>query len=100
MTDAPFEEPWHAQLLAVTVALNEAGHLPWPDWTAAFGAALARRSSPDGAADYYAAWLEALERLLAERGTASPEQLDALRAAWRDAYLGTPHGAPVRLARD
>ena len=37
-----FAEPWHAQVFAVTVALNEAGRFDWPDWAKEFGATLAR----------------------------------------------------------
>ena len=61
MTGAPspsrFDEPWQAQLFALTVALNEAGHFGWPEWTQAFGATLRRRGTErpqDGSADYYA----------------------------------------------
>lgn len=103
MTGGRFDEPWQARLFALTVALNEAGHLDWPEWTEAFGRALARRGTarePDGGADYHAAWLEALEALLAERGIAGRDLLGSVRAAWRQAYLATPHGAPVRLAED
>lgn len=95
-----FDEPWHAQLFALTVALSEAGLFPWTDWTEAFGATLARHGltrALDGGADYYAAWLEALEGLLAARGLAAPDQVAALRDAWEAAYLATPHGQPVRL---
>ena len=37
-----FLEPWHAQVFALTVHLNEAGLFDWPDWTAAFSDTLAR----------------------------------------------------------
>lgn len=95
-----FDEPWHAQVFALTVALSEAGRFSWPEWTAAFGATLARHGLArelDGGADYYAAWLETLERLLASLGLAEPVQVEALRDAWEAAYLATPHGKPVRL---
>ena len=50
---APFEEPWQAELFALTVALGEAGVFGWPDWTSAFGATLktrgAARALEDGA---------------------------------------------------
>ncbi len=29
-----FAEPWHAQVFAVTVALNEAGRFAWSEWAA------------------------------------------------------------------
>ena len=43
MTAAPdpvFAEPWHAQLVALTVQLNEDGHFSWPDWAARFARTL------------------------------------------------------------
>lgn len=97
-----FEEPWHAQVFALTVALSEAGHFSWPDWTHAFGATLARHGvhrALDGGDDYFNAWLATLEALLADRGLADPAGVEALRDAWEAAYLSTPHGKPVRLAR-
>ncbi len=95
-----FAEPWHAQVFALTVHLNEAGLFAWPDWAARFGATLARHGLDrdlDGGADYFAAWLETLETLLAETGRAAPEDVDRIRAEWEAAYLSTPHGQPVRL---
>ena len=95
-----FDEPWHAQVFALTVALSEAGRFGWADWTEAFGATLARRGLTrelDGGEDYYAAWLETLEGLLARLALAEPERVEALRDAWEAAYLATPHGRPVRL---
>lgn len=97
-----FAEPWHAQVFAVTVALNEAGRFDWPDWAARFSATLKRNGLDrelDGGDDYFHAWLETLEALLAEQGETSANDVEALRAAWEDAYLTTPHGQPVRLAK-
>ena len=39
--DPVFEDPWHAQLFALTVHLNETGCFDWPDWAKRFGATLA-----------------------------------------------------------
>ena len=36
-----FDAPWHAQLFALSVHLNEAGVFAWPDWAQRFGATLA-----------------------------------------------------------
>ena len=99
MTPERFEAPWHAQIFALTVALNDAGLLSWPDWTEALGAALARRGTK-GDADYYCAWLDALETVLEERNVAAPDLRESVRAAWEAAYLSTPHGRPVRLASE
>ncbi len=103
MTNAPepvFAEPWHAQLFALTVHLNESGRFDWPDWAARFSATLAKNGlnmELDGGDDYFATWLETLEALLAENGTASPQEARQFRDAWENAYLSTPHGTPVRL---
>ena len=100
MSEPAFEEPWHAQIFALTVHLSEAGHFSWAEWTARLGAALAAHGlgrDLDGGGDYFAAWLDALESLLADRGLAEAESLAALKADWTRAYLETPHGAPVHL---
>ena len=96
-----FEEPWHAQVFALTVHLNEAGHFGWADWAARFGATLAAHGVSqelDGGADYFDAWLATLEGFLAEQGLAETDQVSALKAAWEEAYLSTPHGEAVRLS--
>ena len=104
MPDIPepaFAEPWHAQLFALTVHLNESGRFAWPDWAERFGATLAAHGLArdlDGGNDYFMAWLEPLEKLLAEQGSALPEEAGSVRAAWERAYLSTPHGEPVRLS--
>lgn len=95
-----FDEPWHAQLFALTVHLNETGQFAWADWAARFGATLARLGqdkSLNGGADYWNAWLETLEGFLAERGDAPDTERARVKAAWEAAYLATPHGQPVRL---
>ncbi|WP_299292390.1 nitrile hydratase accessory protein [uncultured Tateyamaria sp.] len=95
-----FEAPWHAQLFALTVHLNEAGHFAWPDWAERFGATLKRHGltrTLNGGDDYFLAWLETLETLLTETGAAEAEALTDMRNAWETAYLNTPHGAPVTL---
>ena len=103
MTTTPepvFEEPWHAQLFALTVHLNEAGQFSWPDWAARFSRTLATHGVDkelNGGDDYFMAWLETLEGLLADAGTAPPDLVGQMRAAWEEAYLTTPHGAPVHL---
>ncbi len=95
-----FQEPWHAQLFALTVHLNEAGRFAWPDWAARFSATLKAHGMAkdlDGGDDYFTAWLETLEVLLAEKGWAEAAQVAKMRDAWEQAYLRTPHGAPVHL---
>ena len=96
-----FEAPWHAQVFALTVFLNEAGHFDWPSWTQAFGETLKRHGvsrALDGGDDYFQAWLETLETLLREKGLAEAGAVEAMRRAWEEAYLTTPHGSPVKLS--
>lgn len=104
MIDAPtppvFTEPWHAQLFALTVHLHDRGQFSWSDWTHAFGAKLKEHGaskSLDGGDDYFNAWLATLESLLSQADIASGSEVSDVRDAWENAYLSTPHGAPVRL---
>lgn len=95
-----FREPWHAQIFALTVHLNETGLFTWPDWAARFSDVLAERGlhkDLDGGEDYFNAWLDALEGLLSERDVADAKALHDLKHAWEHAYLRTPHGQPVHL---
>ena len=95
-----FSEPWHAQVFALTVYLNEAGHFDWPEWAARFSTTLKAHGLTrdlDGGEDYFNAWLETLERLLGDLGQTNPDQIEQMRKAWEAAYLATPHGEVVRL---
>lgn len=95
-----FTEPWHAQVFALTVHLNEAGHFTWSEWVNRFSTVLRQlgvKRDLNGGDDYFHAWLETLEALLRDAGMASAAQMEQTRAAWEQAYLATPHGAPVTL---
>lgn len=97
-----FAEPWHAQLFALTVHLNETGRFDWPYWAERFGATLKRHGLArdlDGGDDYFAAWLETLEQILTEDGSATEDERRSVTDAWRRAYLETPHGQPVSIRR-
>ncbi|SHH55992.1 nitrile hydratase accessory protein [Cognatishimia maritima] len=95
-----FEQPWHADVFALTVHLNEAGQFTWSEWTETFGATLAAHrldGALDGGNDYFLAWIDALETLLVSKGLATGLDLQALKDAWTTAYQNTPHGQPVKL---
>ena len=66
-----FEEPWQGRALGmVVVALDRLG-LPWDDFRRHLASAIAARpatATESPAAAYYAAWLDALEGLVAEHG--------------------------------
>ncbi|MEH6834439.1 MULTISPECIES: nitrile hydratase accessory protein [Falsihalocynthiibacter] len=96
--EATFEAPWHGQVFALTVALNESGVFAWPEWAQMFGArlALAGAAHPlDGSDDYYRVWVATLEEMVVAKGMFAPDALEGMRALWTDAFLSTPHGQPV-----
>ncbi len=99
--DGPvFAEPWQAQAFALTLNLHEAGHFTWSEWAQTLSAeieAARARGDPDLGDTYYQHWLAALERLVAEKGLIRDDDLGACKAAWKQAYLHTPHGQPVTL---
>ena len=92
--EAPFDAPWQAQLFALTVALNEAGHFTWTEWAARFGP----RVQAVEASHYWEVWSEALTALLEERGIAEAAEVRALSERWQEAARATPHGVPIRLS--
>lgn len=95
-----FEAPWHAQVFALTVCLNEAGHFGWSDWARRFGSVLKEHGLEkelNGGDDYFTAWLMTLERLLEEIEIADPAAVERMRTAWENAYHRTAHGQPVTL---
>jgi nitrile hydratase accessory protein len=85
--DAPFDEPWQAQLFALTVALNEAGHFSWSEWAARFGP----RVQEVEASLYWQVWSEALVDLLDERGLAGSSEVRTVTERWQAAARATPH---------
>lgn len=98
--DPVFAEPWHAQVFALAVHLNESGLFTWSVWAERFSQTLAAHGIDrelDGGDDYFSAWLATLEALLAERDIAAPDEVSRLRSAWEAAYLNTPHGDQVHL---
>ncbi len=95
-----FEEPWHADVFALTMELSDNGHFSWVEWTATLGShlqAAAESGGPGDGSNYYDVWLDALEELLVKKKFVSPDDMTVMRDAWVSAYLETPHGAPVRL---
>jgi nitrile hydratase accessory protein len=88
-----FPGAWQARAFALATLLNERGAFAWPDFAAVLAAEIGR--APE--VEYYASWLTALERLLAERRIAERGAVAALAEAWQRAAAATPHGKPIRL---
>ena len=99
--DGPvFREPWEAQAFAMALALHARGLFSWTEWAAALAAEI-KRAQAAGDADtgetYYRHWLATLERLIADKGVATPDTLHRYRDAWDNAADRTPHGSPIVL---
>jgi nitrile hydratase accessory protein len=97
-----FTEPWQAQAFALAVELNRLGRFSWAEWVETFGAEIARHPAAPGEDPthaYYRQWLAALEALIVAKGLSSGDELARRKEEWRVAYLRTPHGSPVELAR-
>ena len=92
MPEAPFDEPWQAQLFALTVALNEGGTFSWSEWSEAFAPRWQETEA------YWEAWSEALIALLQERGIADVDLVETLKVRWQEAARATPHGQPIALS--
>ena len=100
-----FDAPWHAEVFALTVHLNEGGYFDWPEWAGRFGENLAAAKTfkigvvegLDGSDDYYQIWLQTLIELMQEKGLVDAKMLASIKAQWREAYLTTSHGKPVHL---
>lgn len=97
---APFAEPWQAEALALSLALQEAGRITAAEWSDALGAEIERARAAGDPADgttYYGHVVAALERLVREKDLLAADILAARKEDWAEAYRRTPHGAPVLL---
>ncbi len=95
-----FREPWEAQAFAMALALNERGLFTWTEWAATLADEIKRAQAagdPDTGETYYRHWLNALERIVAEKGATDARTLARYRAAWDHAADRTPHGTPIEL---
>src|SRR5215216_2046667 len=84
--DGPvFREPWEAQAFAMALALHERGLFTWIEWAATLAEEIKRaqaRGDPDTGETYYGHWLNAIERLVVEKGVADGKTLARYRHAW------------------
>jgi nitrile hydratase accessory protein len=96
-----FNEPWQAHAFALAVRLSESGCFSWSEWAAVLSQeirAAQERGDPGLGHSYYHYWLNALERLCAEKGLLSSADMHQRKEQWRRAYLHTPHGRPIELS--
>jgi nitrile hydratase accessory protein len=98
--EAPFAEPWQAQVMALAFAASQKGIFSPTQWSEALGRELSKNGTEgtfNDRASYYQAALRALETLLLASGTLAQETVTRRETEWRRAYLNTPHGMPVEL---
>jgi nitrile hydratase accessory protein len=98
-----FREPWEAQAFAMALALHERGLFTWTEWAGTLAEEIKRaqaRGDADTGETYYRHWLNALERLVAEKGVTDGKTLARYRDAWDHAADRTPHGKPIELTPD
>ena len=96
----PFDEPWHAELFAVTIHLSERNLFSWAEWTDTIGEKISKEKlirPIDGSNDYYNIWLQALIELISTKGITDAKTISDLQDRWAEAYRNTPHGNPVKL---
>ena len=95
-----FREPWEAQAFAMALALDDRGLFTWPEWAAVLANEIKRAQAagdPDTGETYYRHWLNALERIVADKGATDTPTLARYRDAWDRAAERTPHGTPIAL---
>ena len=99
--DGPvFRAPWEAQAFAMALALYDRGLFAWPEWAAILGDEIKKAQAagdPDTGETYYQHWLNALERMVAEKGVTDSSTLRRYHDAWDHAADRTPHGTPIVL---
>src|SRR5262252_1122778 len=95
-----FRAPWEAHAFAMALALYEKGLFAWNEWARMLGEEIKKAQAagdPDTGETYYHHWLATLERMVAEKGVATPEALARTYQAWDHAAHRTPHGSPIDL---
>ena len=71
-----FEAPWEGHAFGLAVALNHGGQYEWREFHQRFVDEIARAEAGNATSTYYERWLASLERLLAEKGFVSAEELE------------------------
>jgi nitrile hydratase accessory protein len=96
-----FDAPWESRLFGLTLALHERGEFEWEEFRARLIEAIARfereqERRRDTAAPYryWDRWLEAFERLLADKGWCAPAALEERVRALAAREPGHDHRQP------
>lgn len=101
--DPVFDEAWQAQALAIADTLVRNGLFSAVEWSQKLGEKLAAaeaEAQPDNQETYYRCVLQAVESLIESHSDIDRAAMQRQRDEWEQAYLATPHGAPVLLDRE
>jgi len=97
---AVFDEPWQAEVFAMTLSLHEQGLFEWNEWAAVLAETISKAQAagdPDLGDTYYRHWLSALEVMVTQKQIGDSEQLRELYERWDKAAHETPHGQPITI---
>jgi nitrile hydratase accessory protein len=99
--DGPvFNEPWQAEIFAMTLSLYEKRVFSWPEWADQLNLSIQSAQDsgdPDLGNTYYLHWLDALEKIVVTKGIGATSQLNELYYEWETAASTTPHGQAIEL---
>lgn len=96
----PFRNSWEAEAFAMGNLLIKQGFMTQADWYRIFGEEIKlalQQGDPDQGDTYYNHWMNALERIVVERGLVEPDTLRKQQRLWGLARSNTPHGVPLSL---
>ena len=96
-----FEKPWHGQIFAITVSLSENKVFEWSEFSKALSDQIKidKTEKQNGSDDYFFSWIKALENLIIKKDIVDQSNLNITKQKWKDAFLTTQHGQPVKLIK-
>ena len=94
-----FEKPWHGQIFAITVSLSENKVFEWSEFSKSLAEQIKidKTEKQNGSDDYFFSWIKALENLIINKNVVDQSNLNITKQKWKDAFLATPHGHPVKI---
>ena len=69
-----FAAPWEAHAFALAVKMHERGIFSWSEWSQYLSESI-RENENDSSIGYYANWLQALEKLLLNKGVVEVDEI-------------------------
>ena len=96
----PFRDSWEAEAFAMGNLLIKSGFMTAGEWIDIFSEEIKRAQAlgdEDRGDTYYNHWMNALERIMIERGIVDAETLEQQQQLWELAISKTPHGVALEL---